>query len=182
MEESNKSFINKIKQTKNIKLFLIFFIILIILLSIFLIKKPSPKSTASSFIKALQNYDYDKSFSYIDFERMVMLTETSNDFENLETNLSSLPSKTSDEQGNFKESVSYTKRHITAVIDQLKNEGVFFITNSTDVSEISDNIYKVIINLTIQKDDTSTPDKFTFYIQKQQNKYQIISISDEFYF
>lgn len=184
--DNNNSYTYEIKKNKNIKIVIIPIVLLLLLLIIvlFFINKPTPKSTILSFLDALQDYDNDKVCSFIDFEKMLMLKSTSNDFNNLNNNLIALSNNTLEEQNNFKESVSFTKRYINAIVDELEHDNVIFSINDIKISKVdtSDDISEITVNITIKKDDDIRVDNMTFYTLKSKNNYRIIGIYGGIYF
>lgn len=159
-------------------------VILIIVLLIFIINRPSPKSTVVSFINAMQDANFDKLITYIDFDSMIAFSTTSGNIDDLNIALEHLPNLSEEERGNYNESINYTKRYIHAVLDEVANDKTIFNITNVEVSNIESNpnLNKVIAYLDIEKNGDKKNEIITFYTIKINNHYYIIDFDGEIYF
>lgn len=174
-----------IKKSNFSKFFIIIpILIIIIVLFIFTINRSSPKSTVLSFINAMQDANFDKLITYIDFDSMIAFSTTSGNIDDLNIALQHLPNLSEEERGNYDESINYTKRYIHAVLDEVANDRTIFNITNIEVSSIESNpnLNKVIAYLNIEKNGDKKNEIITFYTIKNNNNYYIIDFDGEIYF
>lgn len=185
MEDNNSSTTYQIQKFKFSKFFIIIPIcIIVIVLIIFFATKPSPKSIVKSFIHAMQDGNYDKIITYIDFDSMVALSTVYDDIDNFASALEHLNEMSDYENQIHIESIAYTKRYIKATLDEIAKDQVSFIVNNIEVLDVenNDNLNKVIVKLTVEKDNNTKSEKMTFYTMEKDNSYYIIDFDGELYF
>ena len=160
-------------------------IILIALLIFFILKpSPSPKSTVESFIKAMQDNNYDKILTYIDLDGLVAFNTLNVNINDFNSALEHLNNLSDSEKEINTETISYTKRYIQATLDEINRDKVIITLSDIEVSNVDNNeaLNKVVVKLLIENNNNTKNEIMTFYTIKKDNNYYIVDFDGELYF
>lgn len=183
---NSEPFTYQIKKNNYSRYFIIIIAIFIALITlcIFIMHKPSPKSTVKSFINSMKNNNYDKILTCIDFDGLIAFNTLNGNINNFNTALEHLNNLSDSEKEINTETISYTKRYIKAVLDEISQRNITLNINNIEVFPVenNNNLNKVVAKLSIKQNNNIKDETITFFTIKKGDKYYIIDFDGEIYF